>query len=123
GGVIIGFSGGGIYFSQDGKHLGTKLYNGSQRVTAMIPYKEGVITGFSGGGIFFSENGQHLGTTGPNTKTHNVYNGSQRVTAMIPYKEGVITGFSGGEIYVIEYGKHLGRKLYNWSQLASAMLL
>ncbi len=110
GGVDTLFSGGGVYFSPDGKNLGgggktVSAYGGTQTVMQMVAANGGVDTLFSGGGVYFSPDGKNLGGGG---KTVSAYGGTQTVMQMVAANGGVDTLFSGGGVYFSPDGKKLG---------------
>jgi hypothetical protein len=110
GGVDTLFSGGGVYFSPDGRNIGggghTDLaYTGSQRVVQMVGAGGGVDTLFSGGGVYFSPDGWNIGGGG---HTDLAYTGSQRVVQMVGAGDGVVTLFSGGGVYFSPDGWNIG---------------
>ncbi|HEX4612977.1 MAG TPA: hypothetical protein VH092_32605, partial [Urbifossiella sp.] len=138
GGVDTLFSGGGVYYSPDGRNLGgggnTVLgYSGGQGVVQMVPAGGGVDTLFSGGGVYYSPDGRNLaggGNTqmlgsdlapgyfvGPGSSIYlntpggaiDVYDGSQQVVEMVALGNGgVDTLFSGGGVYYSPDGRNLG---------------
>jgi len=99
-GVLTAFSGGGIYLSPDGTHLGgggntTRPYLG-RAATTLLPYRTGIVNGFVDGPVYYSPSvGQLAGGNGAAL----VYGGTQQVLAMASFQGGVLTAFSGGGIY------------------------
>lgn len=109
-GVVTLFSGGGAYYSPDGRNLGgggwtQPGYLGSQRIVHIVPVTGGVLTRFSGGGVYRSPDGRNLGGGGYSVRA---YGGTQQVVSMAAVNGGVVTLFSGGGAYFSPDGHNLG---------------
>ncbi|HEX4606975.1 MAG TPA: hypothetical protein VH092_02095, partial [Urbifossiella sp.] len=109
GGVDTLFSGGGVYYSPDGRNLAgggnTVLASDSnQSVRQLIGAGGGVDTQFSGGAVFFSPDGRNLAGGGGSVVA---YFGSQSVVQMVADRGGVDTLFSGGGVYYSPDGRNL----------------
>ena len=111
GGIVTRFSGGGTYFSPDGRDIGqvgttVHAYNGTQTIIAMVAVAGGgVDTLFSEGGVYFSPDGMNLGGGG---NTVRAYTGNQIVVQMVGAGGGVDTHFDGGGIYFSPDGLNVG---------------
>ncbi len=105
-GVIQAFDGGGIYYSPNGKGLGSNLvYNGGQKVLFMVPFRGGILTRFDGKGIYFSKTEKSLGG---GDGSELVYNGNQRLLRMVVVGGNVYSKFDGGGCYLSPDGRNLG---------------
>lgn len=110
GGALAHFSGGGVYFSPDGTHLGgtgqsVRVYYGPERVAALAAANGGVVTLFANGRAFFSPDGRNLDGGGA---TVSGYAGKQSITGLVEVPGGVKAEFSGGGIYFSSTGTDLG---------------
>lgn len=110
GGVVAQFSGGGVYFSPNGRDLGggglsVAAYRGAEPIAKLAAVNDGVVTLFANGKAYFSPDGRNLGGGG---NTQLAYGGSQKIVGLIEVPGGVKAEFDGGGIYFSRTGMDLG---------------
>ena len=112
-----------FFYPADGRSNPVRVYDGTQRVLAIVGYNGAIYTAFENGGIYRSPNGQNLGGGGSTTR---LYLG-QKVVAMLACRGGLYTAFDGAGIYYSPDGQNPGgggrtRKVYDGTQLVRRML-